>query len=204
VEAALIPLDLAEMWALSDWLVRRIAFNPFLSKYVSDEKRERQTLGLRVLSHSMVHSFPEFVNLPPYDLGNGAPKTSMERIKSTEEHVSPLCLVSYVPIQHNINEPQIRRNLCLAGCVSMLICVLPLTHIGDDVLEGEHGGAVNPMYIQLRSLMNAFQNSRYVGYGHLDVYTVNGREERLASCTRTSDAHKKSKPDAFMQWSRRA
>jgi hypothetical protein len=76
----LVPLDSPELWMLSDWPVRRIAFNPLLPKHVSDEKRERQTLSFRVLSYSMVHSFPEFVNLPPYDLGNGAPKASVERI----------------------------------------------------------------------------------------------------------------------------
>jgi hypothetical protein len=76
----LVPLDSAEVWALSDWPVRRIAFNPLLSKYVSDEKRERQTPSLRVLNYSMVHSFLEFVNLSPYDLGNGAPKTSVEQV----------------------------------------------------------------------------------------------------------------------------
>ena len=74
----LVPLDLAEVWALSDWPVRHIAFNPLLSKHMSDEKRERQTPSFRVLSYSMVHSFPEFVNLPPYDLGNGAPKAFVE------------------------------------------------------------------------------------------------------------------------------
>ena len=76
----LVPLDSAELWALSDWPVRRIAFNPLLSKNVSDEKRERQTPCFRVFSYSMVHSFLEFVNLPPYDLGNGALKASVERI----------------------------------------------------------------------------------------------------------------------------
>jgi hypothetical protein len=58
--------------------VYRIAFNPFLSQNVSDEKRERQTPGLRVLGPSMVHSFTELLNLAPYDLENGAPETSVE------------------------------------------------------------------------------------------------------------------------------
>jgi hypothetical protein len=80
VGTTLVPLDSAEVWALSDWPICRIAFNPLLSKCVSDEKRERQTPSLCVLSYSMVHSFPEFVNLSPYDLGNGAPKTSVERV----------------------------------------------------------------------------------------------------------------------------
>jgi hypothetical protein len=101
VGTTLVPLDAAEVWALSDWPVHRIAFIPHLYKYVSDKKRERQTPCLCVLNHSMVHSFPEFVNLSPYDLRNGAPKASLERVKGTEEHVPPLCLVSqrtHVPI----------------------------------------------------------------------------------------------------------
>jgi hypothetical protein len=147
------------VWALSDWPVCHIAFNPLISKNVSDEKRERQTLGLRVLHYSMVHPFPKFVNLSPYDLGNGALETSMEQEEGTEKHVCPLCLVSqrtHVPIKHNINKPQIWRNLHLAGCVSVLICILPFTHVRDNVLDGEHGGAVNPRYIQLRRLVTAF------------------------------------------------
>jgi hypothetical protein len=94
VGTTLVPLDASEVWGLSDRPVHSIAFNPFLSQYMSDEKRERQTPCPRVLSHLMVHSFPEFINLSPYDLGNGAPKTSMERIEGTEENVPPLCLVS--------------------------------------------------------------------------------------------------------------
>jgi hypothetical protein len=85
----------------------RIAFNPFLSQNMSDEKRERQAPGLRVLCSPVVHSIPEFLNLPPYNLGNGAPETSMERIQSTEEQIPPLCLVpqrTHVPIQHHVNE----------------------------------------------------------------------------------------------------
>jgi hypothetical protein len=59
VGTTLVPLDAAKVWALSDWPVHSIAFNPLLSQYMSDEKRERQTPSLRVLGHSMVHSFPE-------------------------------------------------------------------------------------------------------------------------------------------------
>jgi hypothetical protein len=162
VGTTLVPLDAAEVWALSDRPVCSIAFNPLLSQYVSDEKRERQTPSPRVLSHSMVHSFPEFANLSPYDLGNGAPKASMERIEGTEENVLPLCLVpqrTYVPIKHHANEPKIPRNLRFAGCIPILVCLLPLTHVGDDVLEGEHGGAIYPRYIRLRRLMTALQKA---------------------------------------------
>jgi hypothetical protein len=78
VGTTLVPLDATEVWALSDCPVRSIAFNPLLSQYVIDEKRERQTPSLCVLGYSMVHSFLEFVNLSPYDLGNGAPEASVE------------------------------------------------------------------------------------------------------------------------------
>jgi hypothetical protein len=94
VGTTLVSLDSAEAWALNDWPVRRIVFNPLLPKHASDEKRERQTPSSRVLSYSMVHSFLEFVNLPPYDLENGAPKALVERINGTEKYVLPLCLVS--------------------------------------------------------------------------------------------------------------
>jgi hypothetical protein len=180
VGTTLVPLDLPKVWALNDRPVRCIAFDPLLSKNMSDEKRERQTPGLRVLRYSMVHSFPKFLNLSPYDLGNGAPETSVERVKGIEKHVPPLCLVSqrtHVLVKHRVNEPQIRRNLHLACCVPVLICILHLTHVGDDVLNGEHGGVVNPRYVRLQRLVTAFQNSRYVGYGHLDVDAVNGREK---------------------------
>jgi hypothetical protein len=182
----LVPLDSPEVWALGDWPVRCSAFDPFLSQNVSDEKKERQSLGLRVLLYLVVHSFPKFVNLSPYDLGKGAPKTSMERVEGTEKHVPPLCLVSqrtHVPVKHHANEPQIRRNLCLACCVLVLIYILPLTHVGDDVLDGEHGRAVYPRYVRLQRLVTAFQNCRYIGYGHLDIDAVNGREKTVWPAT---------------------
>jgi hypothetical protein len=72
VETNLVPLDVAEIWALSDRPVYSIALDPFQSQNVSDEKRERQTPCVCVLSRPMVHSFPEFLNLSPYDLRNGA------------------------------------------------------------------------------------------------------------------------------------
>ena len=69
----LVPLDLAEVWALSDWLVRRIAFNPLLSKNVSDEKRERQTPASGGVRSSLVHSLPKLMHLPPNDIRNETP-----------------------------------------------------------------------------------------------------------------------------------
>jgi hypothetical protein len=174
------------VWALSDQPIHCSAFDPFLSQNVSDEKRERQSPGLRVLCYLMVHSFPKFLNLSPYDLGNGASETSVERVEGTEKHVPPLCLVSqrtHVPIKHHVNEPQIRRNLRLACCVPVLICILPLTHVGDDVLNGEHGRVVNPRYVRLRRLVVAFQNCRHISDGHLDVDAVNGREEDVWPAT---------------------
>jgi hypothetical protein len=78
VGTTLISLDMPELWMLNDWPVRRIAFNPLLSKHMSDEKREKQTPCFCGLSYLVVHSFPEFINLPPYDLVNGAQKTLVE------------------------------------------------------------------------------------------------------------------------------
>jgi hypothetical protein len=132
VGQTLAPLDGAKAWAFSDRPVLWCAFDPFLSQYVSDEKRERQTPSLRVLSRPMVHSFPEFLNLTLNDLGNGALEAFMERIERTEEHVPPLCLVSqrtHIPIEHHINKKKILRNLRFASCVMATICILPLTHV---------------------------------------------------------------------------
>jgi hypothetical protein len=80
VGTTLVPQDSVEAWVLSDWLVSRIAFNPLLSKHMSDENRERQTLSSGRLDNSVVHSLPEFIYLPPNNIGNGAPKTSVERL----------------------------------------------------------------------------------------------------------------------------
>jgi hypothetical protein len=135
VGTILVPLDAAEVWALSDRPVCSIAFNPLSSQYVSDEKRERQTPSPCVLSHSMVHSFPEFVNLSPYDLGNGTPKASVEHIKGIEENVLPLCLVpqrTHVPIKHHVNEPKISRNLRFAGYIRCLSAYCP-SHMSETM-----------------------------------------------------------------------
>jgi hypothetical protein len=77
---ALVPLDSAEAWMLNDWPICRIAFNALLSKHVSDEKREWQSPCSCKLSNSVVHPLPEFIYLPPNDLGNGAPIALVERI----------------------------------------------------------------------------------------------------------------------------
>jgi hypothetical protein len=61
----------------------------------------------------------------------------------------------------------------------VLVCILPLTHVGDDVLEGEHGGAVNPRNVQLGRLVTALQNSRYIDYGHLHVSADDGRDKNI-------------------------
>jgi hypothetical protein len=101
VGQTLAPLDAAKVWALSDRPVHWCAFDPFLSQNVSDEKRERQSPGLYVLSPPMMHCFTEFLNLSPNDLWYGALETSVERVEGTEEQILPLCLVSqrtHVPI----------------------------------------------------------------------------------------------------------
>jgi hypothetical protein len=184
VGTTLVPLDVAEVWALNDRPVHSIAFNPFLSQYVSDEKRERQIPCPRVLSHLMMHSFPEFLNLSSYNLRNGAPETSVERIKSTKEHVPPLCLVSqrtHVPVQHHINEQKIPRNLRFVGCIPVPICILPLTHVGNNVLEGEHGRALEPRNVRLGRLVATLQNGHYIGYGHLHFSSIDGRDKNIRS-----------------------
>jgi hypothetical protein len=125
---------------------------------------------------------PEFIYLLPNDLGNGAPKALVERIQGTKKHVPSLCLVSqgtHVPTLHNIHKPVLGRYLCLAGGIPVPICILPLTHVGDDVFYSEHGGAVNPWFVCFRWLTVAFQNSYYVSYGHLDVLIVNGRNKDM-------------------------
>jgi hypothetical protein len=80
-------------------------------------------------------------------------------------------------LQHDLHKPELGRYLCLAGCILVLVCILPLTHVGDDVLYSEHGGAINSWFVRFRWLMVTFQNSRYVGYGHLDVSIVDGRDK---------------------------
>jgi hypothetical protein len=103
----LAPLDGAKVWALSDQPVRWCAFNPYLSQNVSDEKRERQSLSLRVLNPPMVHSFIEFLDLTLDDLRNGTPKAFVKQVEGTEKQVPPLCLVSqrtHIFVQHHIDE----------------------------------------------------------------------------------------------------
>jgi hypothetical protein len=78
VGQTLAPLDGAKVWALSDRPVRWCAFDPYLSQNVRDEKRERLSPGLRVLSSPMVHSFTEFLDLMPDNLKNGTPESSVE------------------------------------------------------------------------------------------------------------------------------
>jgi hypothetical protein len=59
----------------------------------------------------------------------------------------------------------------------VLVCILLLTHVGNDILECEHRGAFKPRNVRLRRLMAALQNSRYIGYGHLHFDAVNEREK---------------------------
>jgi hypothetical protein len=56
---------------------------------------------------------------------------------------------------------------------------LPLTHVGNNVLDSEHGRALEPGSIRLRRLMATLQHGRYVGYGHLYFSFVNGREKHI-------------------------
>jgi hypothetical protein len=61
----------------------------------------------------------------------------------------------------------------------VIIRKLPLTHVGNNVLDGEHGRAHEPRNIHLRRLMATLQNGHYVGYGHLYFSSVNGREKHI-------------------------
>jgi hypothetical protein len=98
----------------------------------------------------------------------------------------PLCLVSqrtHISVQHYVNKEKISRNLRLASCIPTIIGILPLTHIENDVLECEHGGALKPGDFQLRRLMVALQHSRYIGDGHLHFSSINGRERYVRLVT---------------------
>jgi hypothetical protein len=59
----------------------------------------------------------------------------------------------------------------------VLVCILPLTHVRNDILECEHGWALKPRNVRLKRLMAVLQNGRYIGYGHLHFNAVNGREK---------------------------
>jgi hypothetical protein len=78
-------------------------------------------------------------------------------------------------LQHNVHKLELERYLHLAGGILVPVCILPLTHVGDDVFYSEHGGAVNPWFVRFRWLMVAFQSS--LCYGHLDVSIVDGRNK---------------------------
>jgi hypothetical protein len=85
----------------------------------------------------------------------------------------------HISVQHHVNKEKILRNLRLAVCISTIIGILPLTHIGNDVLECKHGGALKLGDVRLGRLMAALQHSCYIGYGHLHFSSVNGREKYL-------------------------
>jgi hypothetical protein len=80
----------------------------------------------------------------------------------------------------------------------MLICILPLTHVGDDVLEGEQEGTVNPRNVQIRKLMTAFQSSHYVGYGHLHIPIIDGRDKNVWPATIVPQMLIKSSDQTFV------
>ena len=61
----------------------------------------------------------------------------------------------------------------------MTVCKLPLTHVGDNVLDGEHGEAGNPRNVRIGRLITAFQSSRYIGYGQLHISIVDGRDKNV-------------------------
>ena len=47
------------------------------------------------------------MNLPPNDIGNGAPIALVERIQGIKKQILPLCLMSlgtHIPLQHDMSE----------------------------------------------------------------------------------------------------
>jgi hypothetical protein len=193
VGQTLVPLDADEVWALSDRPIRWCAFDPFLSQNVSYEKRERQTPGLCVLSHLMVHSFPEFLNLTPNDLGKRAPETFVERIEGTEEQVPPLCLVSqrtHVPIQHHINEKKIPRNLCFAGSIPVVVCILPLTHVENNASRVSMGGTRATKRLTREARGCTSTRPLHQLWPPPLLFCRWKRQERPAGCSHNSNAHK--------------
>jgi hypothetical protein len=72
-----------------------------------------------------------------------------------------------------------RGIFALLAAFRCLFAYCPLTHVRDDVLECEHGGTVNPRNVRIKKLMTTFQNSRYVGYGHLHVPIIYGRDKNI-------------------------
>jgi hypothetical protein len=90
---------------------------------------------------------------------------------------------THILAQHHVDKEKIPWNLRLTSCIPVVIDVLPLTHIGNDVLECKHGGALNPWDVRLRRLMAALQHSRYISNGHLHFSPVNGREKNVRLVT---------------------
>jgi hypothetical protein len=90
---------------------------------------------------------------------------------------------THISVQHHVNKEKIPKNLCLAGCIPAIIGILPLTHIKNDVLEYEHGGALKPGDVRLRRLMAALQHSCYIGDGHFHFSSINGREKYVRLVT---------------------
>jgi hypothetical protein len=90
---------------------------------------------------------------------------------------------THITVQHHIYEEKIPRNLRLAGYIPAFIGILPFTHIGNNILECKHGGALNPWDVRLRRLIAALQHSRYISNGHLHFSPVNGREKTVRLVT---------------------
>jgi hypothetical protein len=67
----------------------------------------------------------------------------------------------------------------LAGCILVPLCILPLTHLGNNVLECEHRGALKPRNVRLGRLMATLQNGRYINYGHLHFSSIDGRDKNV-------------------------
>jgi hypothetical protein len=80
----------------------------------------------------------------------------------------------------------------------MTVYILPLTHVRNDILEGEHGGALKPRDVRLGRLMVALQNSRYISYGHLHFSSVDGRDKNIRLVAIITQMLVKSSDQAFV------
>jgi hypothetical protein len=97
----------------------------------------------------MVCPLPEYMQLPPNDLENGAPIALMEGIEGSEERIMSLSFVSqgaHIPLKHKIHKSELWRQLGLAGGIPILIGIASLTHVFNDLFYSEHGGAGCPLF----------------------------------------------------------
>ena len=92
----------------------------------------------------VVHPIPEFMNLPPDDIENGARIALVEKIQGIKKQVSSLRLVfqgTHVLLQYDVHKPELWRYLHLVGDILVPICKLPLAHVSRP--QGSKRGNAN-------------------------------------------------------------